>query len=254
MHVRVGRPEPPGDRPGLVEGRGRRDPARPPLRGRSAVLNGPESIGAILRQVGLKQARAAVSHELRHRTRWTIALRLSDLPGSVKGVGWALATWTNTDGETLRDPLPPSLPELAEGAGCNVATVKRALARLEAGAWLYRDKGGGAGRRTIYQLCIPVEAEAALAAYLPAKRAHGAPVSGPEQAQGMTRTGAPAGQNRRTAEHGSHPSVSAHADLAAALAACDAAHGGRSDLRYFPSGLCELCGGSPGPIDAEVIA
>jgi hypothetical protein len=120
----------------------------------------------------------------RFRTRWTMALRYSGLPASTRAVAWALATWFTTDG-TGADP---SLATLAEAAGLDPATVKRALNELERGWWITRVRGGGRGVRTHYSAAMPADAEAALEAVL--NRRTDAPVSGRKQAHGMTETGA----------------------------------------------------------------
>lgn len=97
----------------------------------------------------------------RHRTRWQIAMRYSTLGGADRAVGWALATWADTDGLT---PEPPSLLELAEASGVeHKSSVARSLAILERTGWIFRARGaGGRGNRTTYQLTIPSAAEAAM--------------------------------------------------------------------------------------------
>jgi DNA-binding MarR family transcriptional regulator len=91
----------------------------------------------------------------------------------------------------------PSLAELADAVGLDVSNVKRNLRRLEEAGWIFRSGGRGRGVVTIYQLTIPVGAEAALEAVL--NRGAGAPLTAPKVARESQESGALEDQKWRAA-------------------------------------------------------
>jgi hypothetical protein len=91
------------------------------------------------------------------RSRWTWAIRDSDLPATTRLVAWALATFMRADGECW-----PSVPTIAAAAGSNESTVKRHLRLLDERGWIERTRGGGSGRgsrerTTRYVAALPAQ-------------------------------------------------------------------------------------------------
>lgn len=112
----------------------------------------------------------------RHRTRWQLALRYSELPLSTRAVAWALSTWWNPDGEVREI----AMPALQEASGAGRSTVKRALEELEQEGWIARHRGGGRHNRSAYAATIPDGAEERLEEVLTAadRRPMQAPLMG----------------------------------------------------------------------------
>lgn len=87
---------------------------------------------------------------------WKRALRHSRLPFAARAVGVFLQEYGDSDGRNIR----PGHDALAEDAGCDERTVRRALKRLEADAWIEVDRrfkaaGRGPKATNVYRLCIP---------------------------------------------------------------------------------------------------
>ncbi len=86
---------------------------------------------------------------------WRNAYAKADLPGSVKGVGYALAGFWNKDGLSAF----PSYEKLMEASGFSRNTVRTAIDVLEKKGWVEVTRGGSqAGRRrkpNYYRATIP---------------------------------------------------------------------------------------------------
>jgi hypothetical protein len=82
---------------------------------------------------------------------WQKAIRVSDLPASARGIGWALSTWM--DSET--GACWPKHESIAEAAGTSVPTVRRGVLELERAGLLERSGTGGRGRPNHYHARIP---------------------------------------------------------------------------------------------------
>lgn len=88
---------------------------------------------------------------------WTRYLRESDLPKSVKAVGFAAASFASpTTGKDVR----PGVDRLAAAASCSTATVKRALKTLRESGWLTLVQYGAKAQGKVdeYVLSAPASA------------------------------------------------------------------------------------------------
>ncbi len=84
-----------------------------------------------------------------YRTRWTRAIRGSDLHATTKLVAYTLATWMDTAGHCW-----PSLAAITKGAGLkDRSTVCRHLKKLGDAGFVRRDRGGP-GHSTRYQAVV----------------------------------------------------------------------------------------------------
>jgi hypothetical protein len=135
------------------------------------------------------------------RRRWEIALRYSELPGTVRAVAWAIATWLDRDMTVFR-----SAADLAADAGVSRRTAQRALEDLRGGKegsgprWLEVLVKGGDHHATVYRAVIPRDVDETVEAVLRGKRRQGDAVSAPkrqETASGATKNGVRSDQERR---------------------------------------------------------
>ena len=97
---------------------------------------------------------------LRHRTRWTIGVRLSDLEPMTTLVALTLAGWANADGLGAR----PSVSSVARGCRLKRRAVTDHIKKLEDAGWIRRTRGRGIPNR--YSLLIPLEIETKIEAQL----------------------------------------------------------------------------------------
>jgi DNA-binding MarR family transcriptional regulator len=97
---------------------------------------------------------------LRHRARWAIGIRLSDLEPMTTLVALTLAGWADQDGNGAR----PSVAKVADGCRLKRRAVTDHITKLEQAGWIRRTHGRGVPNR--YALLIPTEMEFKIEAQL----------------------------------------------------------------------------------------